>query len=129
MISADQLTAHLVGDYLLQSHWMANEKTKRILPAAIHALSYGLPFLLFRPSATAWLVIVGTHFAIDHWRLPRFMVWAKNLAGTREYARPWAECRKTGYPDIDPPWLTFWLLIVADNTIHILINAAALEWL
>lgn len=40
------LLAHLVGDYLIQSDWMANEKTKRWWPAWAHALTYGLPFLL-----------------------------------------------------------------------------------
>ena len=28
MFTADQLVAHAVGDYILQSHWMATEKTK-----------------------------------------------------------------------------------------------------
>lgn len=31
MFTADQFVAHLVGDYILQSHWMATEKTKRFL--------------------------------------------------------------------------------------------------
>ena len=46
MFTADQLVAHAVGDYILQSDWMANEKTKRSLAAAVHALTYALPFLL-----------------------------------------------------------------------------------
>jgi hypothetical protein len=35
-----------MGDYLFQTSWMANEKTKRFLPALIHATIYSLPFLL-----------------------------------------------------------------------------------
>ena len=50
MITADQILAHLIGDYLLQSHWMAQEKTKRSIAAAVHAVSYTLPFL-FQPAA------------------------------------------------------------------------------
>ena len=70
--------AHLVGDYLLQSHWMATEKTKRWWPAAAHALTYGLPFLLITQSPLALAVIVGTHAVIDRYRLARHVVWAKN---------------------------------------------------
>jgi hypothetical protein len=44
-ITADQILAHMVGDYLLQSHWMATEKTKRSLAAGVHAGTYTLPFL------------------------------------------------------------------------------------
>ncbi len=40
MSSADQIAAQLVGDYILQSHWMATEKTKRSAAAALHAITY-----------------------------------------------------------------------------------------
>jgi hypothetical protein len=127
MITADQLVAHAVGDYILQSHWMANEKTKRSTAALCHVATYALPFLLLRPSAAALTVIVGTHFVIDRWRLARFVCWAKNRPCPG--ARPWAECSATGYPSECPPWLAVWLLIIADNVMHVLINGAALRWL
>ncbi|MFD4210556.1 DUF3307 domain-containing protein, partial [Micromonospora tulbaghiae] len=63
------LLAHLAGDYLLQSHWMATEKSKRWWPAWAHALTYGLPFLLITQSPAALAVIVGTHAVIDRYRL------------------------------------------------------------
>jgi hypothetical protein len=47
MITANQLVAHAVGDYILQSDWMANEKTKRSLAALLHVMTYALPFLFF----------------------------------------------------------------------------------
>jgi hypothetical protein len=122
---AAQFLAHLVGDYLLQSHWMAIEKVRRSLPAAIHAVCYGLPFLLLQPTPQAWVVIVGSHFIIDRWRLARYVVWVKNLAGPRSY---WGNPKTTGYPDDTPPWLATWLLIIADNTLHLLCNAAAFRW-
>jgi hypothetical protein len=43
MITADQILIHAIGDYILQSDWMANEKTKRWFPAACHALVYQDP--------------------------------------------------------------------------------------
>lgn len=121
--------AHLCGDYLLQSHWMANEKTKRWWPAWAHALTYGLPYIAVTRSIPALVVIVATHAVIDHYRLARHVCWAKNLMGSSEYRRSWSECTATGYPPETPPWLAVWLLIIADNTLHLLINTAAVVWL
>lgn len=126
MITADQLVAHAVGDYILQSDWMATEKTKRSLAAAVHALTYTLPFLFITRSPAALALICGTHFVIDRWRLARYVVWAKNWLGPN---RPWAECVATGYPADRPAWLTVWLLIIADNTLHVLCNGLALAYL
>lgn len=121
--------AHLVGDYILQSHWMATEKTKRWWPAVVHAVTYGLPLLLVTQSPLALLVIVGSHAVIDRYRLARHLIWAKNFAAPRGFNPPWRDCSKTGYPDSAPAWLTVWLMIVADNTCHLLINYAAVRWL
>lgn len=120
---------HFVGDYLIQSDWMATEKTKRWWPAAVHAATYTLPFLLLTRSPAALLVIGGTHAVIDRYRLARHIVWAKNFLGARSTWRPWTECAATGYPPDRPVWLATWLLIIADNTIHITINTAVLWWL
>lgn len=140
MITGDQLLCHAIGDYLLQSDWMATEKTKRHLAAFIHALTYSLPFLIFHPSLVAWLVIFGTHELIDRYRLARYIVWAKNFiapVSVRGFFAgedftcnlSWGECSGTGYPPDRPAWLAVWLLIIADNILHVAINAAALRWL
>ena len=121
IFTADQLVAHAIGDYLLQSHWMATNKTKQNLAAAIHALTYTLPFLFLTQAPLALAVICGTHFLIDRFRLARFVVWLKNGATGRITA--------TGYPDDTPAWLSVWLLIIADNIIHVLINGLALAYL
>lgn len=118
MFTADQIVAHLVGDYLTQSHWMATCKTKRWLPAAIHAFVYSLSFLLITRSIGALSVIAGTHYLIDRYRLARFVVWIKNGAH--------GPITATGYSDDVPPWLAVWLLIIADNTLHIIINGLAI---
>jgi len=123
------LLAHLAGDYLIQSDWMANEKTKRWWPAVAHAVTYGLPFLLVTRSPAALAVIVVTHAVIDHYRLARHVVWAKNFLAPRSYWHPWSECSATGYHQDRPAWLAVWLMIIADNTIHLAINAAAVTWL
>lgn len=154
--TADQLVAHAVGDYLLQSDWMATEKVRRSVAALAHVLTYVLPFLLLTTSFWAILAIVVSHFVIDRWRLARYVVWAKNFLspwrlersepsdrrpaevvgmigpGGRRLAPtapPWSRCTATGYDEDRPAWLTVWLMIVADNTLHVLCNGAALRWL
>lgn len=136
MITADQLLCHAIGDYILQSHWMATEKTKRSIAALFHVSTYGLVFFFLRPSLTAWLVIVGTHFIIDRWRLARFVVAFKNYLGTppvpfqMSLTSYWHTCDSgTGYPDGTPAWLGVWLLIIVDNIVHVTINGLALKYL
>lgn len=118
IFTADQFVAHAIGDYILQSHWMATQKTKNSVAAGVHAVTYTLPFLLITQSWQALLLIMGTHFLIDRFRLARFVVWFKN--------GPWHPLTATGYQDDVPPWLSVWLLIAADNIIHVVINGLAI---
>jgi hypothetical protein len=121
MITADQILAHLVGDYILQSHWMAQEKTKQSLAAGVHAASYTLPFVFLTRNPAALAFICLTHFVIDRFRLARWVVWLKN-----GYAFRGATMTATGYLSDVPAWLSVWLLIIADNTIHLICNGIAL---
>ena len=122
-----QLILHLIGDYLTQTDWMAKNKTKNSLAAASHALIYSLPFLLLKPSWTAFIVILGTHFLIDRFRLASFVAYAKNWTTNRSLK--WRDTDGTGFPNSNPPLLNLWLLIAVDNTLHLSINYAALRWL
>ena len=125
-----QLILHLIGDYLLQSDWMALNKTKCSKAAAAHAITYSLPFLILEPSLTAFLVICITHFFIDRFRLARYVVYARNIVlQPKKYRNSWDDCRETGYHKDVPQWLSIWLLVACDNTIHLLINWAALSYL
>lgn len=138
-----QLLCHLWGDYILQSDWMANNKTRAWIPAIIHAALYATVFLFCRPSWRAFLIIFATHALIDRSRLARYVVWAKNWLGPWEtkwiaeisefHTIPpnwaWKECGKTGYSPDRPEWLTVWLLIIADNVLHLTINFLALRYL
>lgn len=123
------LLAHLAGDYLLQSDWMANEKTRRWWPAWAHALTYGLPYVVVTRSPVALAAIVVSHAVIDHYRLARHVVWVKNLVAPSAYRYPWVECSVTGYHRDRPMWMTVWLMIIADNTLHLLVNVGAVRWL
>lgn len=128
-ISADQLLAHALGDYVLQSDWMANEKTKRSVAALAHVLTYALPFLFFRPTPMALFVIVSTHFVIDRWRLARYVCWLKNFIAPPGSNAAWADSSGTGYHKDRPAWMAVWLMIIADNIMHICINGLALKYL
>lgn len=86
-----QLLAHLWGDYILQSDWMAENKAKRDFPAAVHAFVYTLCFIpltlhlgsAMRMAAAIFAINVS-HFLIDRYRLARYVVWAKNWMGPRQ---------------------------------------------
>lgn len=127
-ITADQLLAHAIGDYCLQSDWIANEKTKRSVAALVHVSTYVLPFLFITRDWRALAFIVGTHFVVDRWRLARYVVWVKNFLAPLRTNRPWDECKATGYPPDRPPWISVWLMIIADNIIHVALNGLALQW-
>lgn len=122
-----QLILHLIGDYITQTDWMAKNKTKSNVAAAAHAIVYSLPFLMLQPSVSAFAVILGTHYLIDRYRLARFLVYAKNKA--TDWNLKWEDASATGYHKDAPAWLTVWLLIAADNTLHLAINFAALLYL
>ncbi len=133
----EQLLCHLWGDYILQSDWMATNKTKKSLAALAHVATYILPFLFLIHGHVhpyiALLVIAGTHFFIDRFRLARYLVWAKNWMAPWGANLHWNNCKTTGYLDVDrlgpPAWLSVWLLIIADNTLHITINYLTLRFL
>ena len=127
-----ELLCHLFGDYIIQSDWMATQKTERWWPAFMHGWTYTIPFLFLTTNMTALLIICVSHIIIDRFRLARYVVWLKNfLAPIRKsevelWNPSFAECRATGYPPDRPTWLTVWLMIIADNTMHLTINHFAL---
>lgn len=164
MFTANQLVAHLVGDYLLQSHWMATKKVQRWAPAFVHGFVYGVPFLFLRPSMIALSIIIISHAYIDRLRVAKYVCWAKNFIAPLRFKQMvpesiWQdelqlespvgyrslrwdtiglstpnprfdETKDTfGFPADTPPWMAFWLMVIVDNTMHILINGAALRWL
>lgn len=94
LFSVPQLIAHFIGDYLLQSHWMATSKRARSMVCLCHVFAYGLAFILVGTlngrtiagrevqtlslSWRSYVLIVGTHFVIDRWGLARYVCAFKN---------------------------------------------------
>lgn len=141
----EMLLCHLWGDYILQSDWAANNKTSKSFSCLWHVVFYGLPFLFLTFSPAALLVIIGTHFVIDRWRLAKYLVYAKQFLSPpstwvdwecKGYRTTgctcklrWENCKATGYPSETPAFLAVWLMIFADNILHLTINYFALKYL
>jgi len=129
-ITADQLLLHAIGDYVIQSDWMANKKAEKswtgLAAVIVHALTYTLPFLVLTQKPLAIFAIFFTHWIIDRHRLARYVVWAKNFIGPPGSNYPWAECNATGYHKDRPPFMAIWLYIYADNVLHVICNGAAI---
>jgi hypothetical protein len=142
MFTADQLVCHAIGDYIFQSQWMADNKRKSDWAAYVHAVTYTLPFVLVTQNAVALAIIFVTHYLIDRYGLARYVVWVKNwpfivrdvvLETPAGIDLPWVDIElkpitATGYPDHVPPFLAIWLLIAADNILHVLCNGLAIYY-
>ena len=123
----EQLILHLFGDYITQTDWMATKKTTSLPIAFVHAIVYSIPFFLITSSLLVVSIICISHAIIDHYRLARYVIFAKNWITDRSLR--WEDASITGYNNHTPLWLTMWLLIIADNTMHLMINYSALRWL
>lgn len=126
------LLAHLIGDYLLQTQWMADNKTTRWSPAIWHGLAYTLPFIIITHSIPALLVICVTHILIDRFRLAKYVSWFKNQFVPKKDRYGWGHetnNKVTGYPKRVPDFMAIWLMIIADNTLHLIIGVLAVVYL
>ena len=148
-----QILAHLFGDYILQSDWMAMNKSKRTFPCLVHVILYTLPFLLITTSWKALLVICAVHFILDRWPvIIRRIIWLKNHINPSGKYVPFDRCHIAGYFDtilteaqgnvayLDKSetingfqprlnYITIWLYIITDNFLHLLTNYLALTYL
>lgn len=121
MATVRKLLCHLVGDYVLQSDWMALAKTHRNregrCAAAEHAVIYTLCHLPLTRNPLRLALIGITHGLLDHYRpLPRLIHEKDKLLS------PY------GWPATKPAELPFWMHVVVDNTVHLAINEIALSW-
>lgn len=121
----EQLIAHLIGDYIFQSHDMAVNKVRSNYWALYHAVMYSIPFVFLTHNLIALLIICVTHFLIDRFRLALYVTRLKNyMFGKFDNS---VLVLSTGYPEATPVWLSTWLIIILDNTMHMAINYLALR--
>jgi hypothetical protein len=94
---------HLVGDYILQTDWMAKNKKNQTIPCLIHCTLWAGSVALF----TGWgwvpfIVLLVVHYIQDRTTLVR--QWM-NLVGQGQFATgPYAP----------------WSMVIIDNTFHLL---------
>lgn len=115
----EQVFAHLIGDYFLQTDWMALNKKHNFFIALLHAIVYTIPFLLITQSILALLVICITHAIIDGTFIINKFNQIKNWYWETEY----------GYHKDRPSFIWVWLSIIQDNTLHLIINYYAIKYL
>ena len=129
MLALYIILAHMVGDYVIQSDWMAREKTRRWLPAVAHGVTYTIPYAFITQSIPALVVIAGTHVIIDRYRLAKHLSWLKNQVAPKRHRPEWAGGQFNGYSQHTPLWMSTWLMIITDNLMHIIINTLAILFL
>jgi hypothetical protein len=146
---------HIIGDFWLQSDWMAMNKSKKSWNCLVHVLIYTSMFLFLTASWKALLFIGVTHFILDRWHfILKRAIWWRNHFPTGDYP-PFVLCDTTGYYDDSPYntkpfekyskehqeilvedygkprlfFITMWLYIFQDNTLHLICNLIALTLL
>ena len=108
---AEAIIGHLVGDYIFQNDWMAQNKKKSSWPCLIHCTVWTGCVCLF--AGWGWLpalVLFAFHFAQDR---TEFIRWWMNL---------WQ-------PGFAKPPLAPWSLIVVDNVFHLVQIWLVAEWI
>jgi len=95
----DILIAHLIGDYILQNDWMAENKKKSNKACFIHCLLYIIPFCFF---LNWWQIIL---IFIQHYIQDRtnFVKWFMDFKGSKDFRLKYD-----------------WSSILVDNIIHLL---------
>ncbi|MCK5542350.1 MAG: DUF3307 domain-containing protein [Desulfobacterales bacterium] len=92
--------AHLIGDYLFQNDWMAENKKKNSVICLVHVFAYMTPFIFTQLNEIQLLLIAGQHYAQDR---TNFVAWF---------------CKKTNKFQND--YSKFFGHVIIDNVIHIL---------
>ena len=103
---------HFVMDWLFQTKWEADNKSKKWLPLFVHSSIYTLGFIpvfFWYQIGFSWLALLFlSHVFLD--RRP-FEIW-------------WLKTVKRFTKENAPEWFWFMLLIAVDQTFHILVLTA-----
>ncbi len=99
------IIGHLVGDYLLQTDWMALNKKKASWPCAVHCAIWTVAVCSFADWWTWWVpaVLFATHFTQDR---SNVVLWWMRL--------PWKDQSSFAAGACAP-----WSVIVVDNVWHV----------
>ena len=112
------LLLHFVGDYLTQNDFIAKKKTSDIKIALLHGFIYGLPFAVIVGFSWQLAAIMVSHAVIDRWRLATYWIKLVNWNFKSD---------NFGFSSETPKFMSVWLMIIVDNTIHVSINALCIS--
>lgn len=127
------LLAHFIGDYVLQNNAMAKYKTSNTKVAFIHGFIQGLLLeivvMAFYPNTIWWVVYTIflitwlSHSYIDRYRLAKPIIWAINQIAPKSERYPWYKAKENnGHSFGTPNYMSNWLMIIFDNTLHLTIT-------
>lgn len=107
------LVGHLIGDFVLQTRWMAAHKASRWLPLVVHAVLYtavvvGAAEVFGGIHAWAIALIFLTHVALDQRRFVRW--WSSHIQGVT-----------AGSADA-------WVTVMADQAFHVMVLFIVAVW-
>jgi len=129
------ILGHFVGDYLLQTKYMALHKTDSDLNGVrvcfIHCFIYTLSVALLMKQATnPWVLgmVFLSHYPIDRWGLGQKwldLIGGRNFVNDWEPALEYSKNLNPGHNDLKIPVIvtSFGCIVyaVVDNTLHILL--------
>jgi hypothetical protein len=111
------LIAHLIGDWIIQTSWMALEKSKHLLPLLAHVVTYhiftfGALYLAeveLTKAIWATLFLAITHAVLDNRRFEFW--WLRKIKKVKDEEIP------------------VWLLLGVDQSFHLTLLALVAFWL
>ena len=79
------IITHLIGAYLTTSTYIQSRAAGSTTFAAISAVLYMIPFIIFLPgSALSFIIVMAFRFIVLRLSVIDYMVWAKNLLAPRD---------------------------------------------
>lgn len=123
------LTLHFVGDFLLQSDWMALNKSKSWDALLMHALVYVVPFTVWfmltndSPAAVKFLAVtLVAHFLTDavtsRWTSRLWFIETTMAGSMTRYPNDESTRAMTYFVDVKPTRHWFFVVIGLDQLLH-----------
>lgn len=112
---------HLIGDYLLQSKYMALNKSnpgwRSILICSLHSLVYTIAVcvMIWTLNSIVWIIVFASHWMMDRWSIAN--LWLKLIKG-RTFEKAYNS--KDKYREFDIAFTSL-VYTITDNTFHILV--------
>ena len=80
-----ELIAHLIGDYVLQSHWQTTEKVKKSFALLSSRFALWRSILFYRSILDGIICNRINSFLIDRFRLAKYVCYAKQFIAPKAH--------------------------------------------